>query len=419
MAARDDLLPRIFFLSVQRLSLRDRTGWGPLVWWQRYAFQRRAADRTFFYRSDAEPFEKRLPIQRLRRVFRQLAQMVSAEASDRGLLAMVKTVAAHPMLSFFWDMPQDSALKLVETERLALLAVGAVVGIPKDDPLLVEMLDLGVAKRAAFGIPGQVGGHTDAMTVGRADLGVPFDSSAYFDQEALEVRFAQSRGQLELAGLVGLAQGRYILGAKDLAYDAVGQQEVSADGDPSPCRRPAAAGDEQVQVGVSTEVASPGVEACQDADGGAQVLGVGQELLERFGGAAKQEVGHDSLVAPPKRNERVGKGEDGMVVGAIQESRFLLFQPALRGQAAALGTTAVFAGVVVNFFDVPVGATSNMSAHLGGPAAHHRRHGLARMQRLWISMAVIVEMFAEYTAYCAFHTGWYPFLLTVSLSLSL
>ncbi len=106
-----------------------------------------------------------------------------------------------------------------------------------------------------------------------------------------------------------------------------------------------------------------------------------------------------------------------MVVGAVQESRFLFFQPALRGQAAALGTTAVFAGVVVNFFDVPVGATSHMSTHLGGPAAHHRRGGLALMQRLWIALAVLVEMFAEYTAYGGFHTGWYPFLLTISLSL--
>jgi hypothetical protein len=89
------------------------------------------------------------------------------------------------------------------------------------------------------------------------------------------------------------------------------------------------------------------VKGGQDADGRTQVFGVCQELSEGFGGTPKQKIPHQSLIAPPEGDEVVGKGEYGMVVGAIQQSRFLFFQPPFRGQAVALGTAAMFAGIVV------------------------------------------------------------------------
>ena len=143
------------------------------------------------------------------------------------------------------------------------------------------------------------------------------------------------------------------------------------------------------------EVPSPGMQGGQDADGRTQVFGVRQEFSEGFGGVPKQEISHQSLVVPPKGDEVVGDGEYGVVVGAIQQSRFLLFQPSFRGQAVALGAAAMFAGVVVNFLDVSVGAAGSLATHLGGPAAHERRYGLEFMQRLWISILVVVEVSAE------------------------
>jgi len=154
------------------------------------------------------------------------------------------------------------------------------------------------------------------------------------------------------------------------------------------------------------EVTPPGVEAGQDANGRTQVFGVRQELPDGLGGAPEQEVSHQSLVAPPDGDEIVGESEYGVVVGAIQQLRFLIFQPSFRGQAVALGAAAMFAGVVVNFLNVSVGAAGYVAPHLGGPAAHDCRYGLEFMQRLWVPIFVVVEVSAEYSAYGGFHAGW-------------
>ena len=65
----------------------------------------------------------------------------------------------------------------------------------------------------------------------------------------------------------------------------------------------------------------------------------------------------------------------------------------------------MLAGVVVNFLHVPVGTAGYMATQHGCPAAHDCLYRFKFMQRLRIAFFVVVEVTAEYSAYCGFHAG--------------
>ena len=69
----------------------------------------------------------------------------------------------------------------------------------------------------------------------------------------------------------------------------------------------AAAGHDTVHVRMMQQVLAPGVQHREEADLGAQVLGVGGDRAQRLGGGAEQHVVDDGLVLVGDRGERCGR----------------------------------------------------------------------------------------------------------------
>ncbi len=70
------------------------------------------------------------------------------------------------------------------------------------------------------------------------------------------------------------------------------------------------------------------------------------------------------------------QGEDGVIVRAVQYFGLLLLQPACAGQRIAQWAVAVFAGVVMGLFDMPVGAALKVATQGRGAAAYEGGYGL-------------------------------------------
>ena len=69
---------------------------------------------------------------------------------------------------------------------------------------------------------------------------------------------------------------------------------------------------------VLLQVLAPGVQHAQEADVGAEVLGIAGQLQHRFGTGAIKEVVDDPLVAQRQRGQLVGKREYNVEVGHRQ-----------------------------------------------------------------------------------------------------
>jgi hypothetical protein len=61
-----------------------------------------------------------------------------------------------------------------------------------------------------------------------------------------------------------------------------------------------------VEVWMSVKVLSPGMQHRQKADPGAQVSGVGADLLKRFGGGAEENAINQPLVLERQRRDQLG-----------------------------------------------------------------------------------------------------------------
>ena len=99
-----------------------------------------------------------------------------------------------------------------------------------------------------------------------------------------------------------------------------GQEEAWPAGDPAlAVERHAAAGHDTVQVRVMHQSLAPGVQHGDEADLGAQVLGIGGDRAQGLGGGAEQDVVDDGLVLVGDRRDLLRHGEDDVEVLDRQE----------------------------------------------------------------------------------------------------
>ena len=69
------------------------------------------------------------------------------------------------------------------------------------------------------------------------------------------------------------------------------------------------------------------------------------------------------------------QGENGVDVLALEQLGLLLLEPARCRQCVAQGAVAVFTGVVMGLFDMPVGTALQVTAHGRGATAHEGAYG--------------------------------------------
>ena len=172
----------------------------------------------------------------------------------------------------------------------------------------------------------------------------------------------------EPAGAEGVLELVEEEGAEAAREDADGQEEARTAGDPA-----IAAGDDAVQVGMEGQILTPSVQHAEEADLGAEALGVGGDLAQGAGGGAEEDV---------------VEGEDEMEVGAVEQFAVALGDPVGLGGALALGAVAVAAGAVAEAALPAVVALLDLAAEGGGAALLDGGHDAALRARQRVAEAL-------------------------------
>ena len=139
------------------------------------------------------------------------------------------------------------------------------------------------------------------------------------------------------------------------------------------------------------QVLTPGVEHRQEADGGAEVSGVGGNGEQSFRSGLKQDGIDLSLVLKRQAADLLRKGEHDVEIGDGQKLRLPFGEPLGAGRSLALGAAAI--ATRVEYFDAmpaPV-ALIEMTTQDRGPAVPNvserfpllaRQHGVPASQEI-------------------------------------
>ena len=153
--------------------------------------------------------------------------------------------------------------------------------------------------------------------------------------------------ELSTPGLVGRCELFQDEALKQQREHAHGQEEAG------PARDPALAVEgypatrhDPVHVGMMSQRRAPGVQHCDQADAGAEMLRVGGDGDQRLGGGLEQDGIDGGLVLIGDVGDLGRQGEDHVVVRHRQQLGLARREPVLGGRPLAFGTMAVAAGVV-------------------------------------------------------------------------
>ena len=272
---------------------------------------------------------------------RRLAELLADGFSLSLALGAVEAVVANAVLSLDGDVPQGAFDELFGFHGEGALFSVVVVSVAEAYLVVIFAEDAVVFDRAAVDVARQVVGNAFSVPIRPLDADVPgfFCDLA---QDALPVVCCPLGGQVEVAFGVGLVEPVQPFAAKFGFDHANGQQEVFFDVSPG-AAIPAAAGDEQVDVRVEGLGASPGVEGGEEADFGAEVAFVPEQLLQGFAAGFGQMIGAPGAVVSPQVVQFVRQGEDDVVVVAGEESGLGSIEPVvdigvLAARAAAMPT---------------------------------------------------------------------------------
>jgi hypothetical protein len=165
--------------------------------------------------------------------------------------------------------------------------------------------------------------------------------------------------------------------AEQARQHAHGQEEAWPAGDPArSVRRQAAAGNDDVDVGMMGHRRAPSMEHGGEADARAEMFGIGGDGDEGLGGRSEQKIVDGGLVLRRDGADRSWQGEDEVIVGNRQEFGLAFLKPFPRRRGLTLRAMPVAAGIVGDALVCAVLATLDMSAERGGATGLDRRHDL-------------------------------------------
>ncbi len=179
-------------------------------------------------------------------------------------------------------MQEKAADELVGRERHGLEPVAAFdpIVLPLEgDALVVQRREPGVRDRDAVGVAGEIGEH--GLRPGERPLGVdhPFGAAQRRERGVEGALLAEGREvteEDEAAGRMQAASPVEEEPAEKTRQHPHGQEEAGLAGDPArTVRRQAAAGNDDVDVGMVGQRRAPGVQHGGEADARAQMLRVG------------------------------------------------------------------------------------------------------------------------------------------------
>ena len=158
---------------------------------------------------------------------------------------------------------------------------------------------------------------------------------------------------------------------------AHGQEEARAAGDPTlAVQCYPAAGDDAVHVRVMRQCRAPAVQHQRRADAGPQVLGIGSDGEQGFGGNVEQQTVDHGLVLIGDGGDRRRQREDYVVVLHRQQIGLSRLEPALCRTGLALRAMAIAAGVVGDLVGPAALTTQYMATQCRAAALLDGRHDL-------------------------------------------
>src|SRR5665811_935721 len=96
-----------------------------------------------------------------------------------------------------------------------------------------------------------------------------------------------------------------------------------------------------MQVRMKVQILTPGVQHGEEADGGAEVPGVGGDGEQSFGGGLKQDVVNPSRILKRKAADLLGKSEHDVEIRNGQKLCVPVGEPLGAGRGLALRATAI------------------------------------------------------------------------------
>ena len=217
-------------------------------------------------------------------------------------------------------MQQEAAHELGAGQRHDLAthaAAGAVVLPAEGHAARVHAEQSAVGDRHPVRVARQVGQH--GRGAGERALGVdhPFGAAQGREPVGEGAGFSQRRELAEEAQSPALVQALEFFEEappKQAREHAHGQEESGSAGAPGTVGCQAAAGHDAVHMGVMRQRRAPGVQHERGADPSTEVLGVGGNGQQHFGGDVEQQGIHGGLVLVCDLGDGRGQREDDVVV---------------------------------------------------------------------------------------------------------
>ena len=129
-----------------------------------------------------------------------------------------------------------------------------------------------------------------------------------------------------------------------------------------------------MQVGMKEQILSPTVQYREEADLGAQMLGIGRDGGQGLGRGSEQNAVDEIFVLVSNSRDLFGEREDDVKIVRLEDFRFPFFEPFRTGQRLALGAVSIAAAIVAGPLERTAVAALEMTAEGRRPAHFNRGH---------------------------------------------
>ena len=262
-----------------------------------------------------------------------------------------------------------------------LLRRTVLVVLPeKGDAAVAETQQAVVGDRHAMGVAGEIVEHVMGAAEGRLGIHHPLGLRGRGEIGGEGVGVAQRfelRIEVQLTGPERAVQLFEEQPAEEPGQHPHRQEEAGAASDPvlaiggeAPARHHA------VHMGMMQQLLAPGMQDGDEADLGAQVLGIGGDGAQGLGAGVEEQIVERGLVLKGDGRDRLGHGKDDVeILDPVEQLGLAIFEPLRAGERLALGAGAMATTVIGDALMAAAVALLDMATEGGGATAFDGAHG--------------------------------------------
>ncbi len=249
-------------------------------------------------------------------------------------------------------MQQEATQEFVHVQSQESLFVFVSGVSPAEGDLVVqEGSEPAVGNRNAMGVSAEIAKHLIGSAERRFAVDHPAGRVKLTDQNPKQFGLSQAAKQavkLELSRSVSLLERFEKLAAEDFAENPFRKKEaiIWRAHPMGVIARQTAGSHDTVDVGMMLELLIPGVEDAEEADLGAEMLGVRGNFDQGLSAAAEQQPVDHFFVLQGERGQLVGEREDDVSIGRGEQFGTSRGQPSIARLALTLRAVPIPAGIV-------------------------------------------------------------------------